>query len=536
MAPDRQEERGARSGDPPPAPRPAPETVAVIDMGAASIRLVIAQIAPDRTVRVVEQASRGVLLGKDTFTDGRIGATNIEAALAALEGFRRIMDSYGISRYRAVGTSAVRESANRDAFLDRIKLRTGLDVEVIDGPEQNRLTYTAVRESLRDHEALGEGDALLVEVGGGSADISLLKGGEPVRSGSYALGSIRMRQRLSSWRGAHDRGILLLRRHIHNVVEDVRREIPLEHVRHFIALGGDARFAASRLAGEAAPSKGARSLERDAFLRFCEDLARQDPEELAESHRLPPAEAETLVPALLTYQELLAATSARSVIVPDASLRAGLLLELSRPGEELGEADLRRQALASAETLGEKYRYDAAHARTVARLATRIFDDLQTEHGLSSHSRLLLEVAALLHDIGIFVGIRAHHKHSQYVLSVSEIFGLSQNDMAVVANVARYHRRATPQKSHATFTRLDREDRVEVSKLAAILRLANALDADHLQKVRDVRIGRDDDPWILEVHGAGDLTMERLATMARADLFMEVFGRRLTFREAEPRA
>ena len=170
----------------------------------------------------------------------------------------------------------------------------------------------------------------------------------------------------------------------------------------------------------------------------------------------------------------------------------------------------------------------AAH---VASLATRLFDDLRAEHGLGARDRLLLEVGALLHDVGIFVNLRGHHKHAQYILSVSEIFGLSRDDMAVISNIARYHRRAAPNKSHLPYMALDSDARVVVNKLGAILRVANALDADHLQKVRDVRVAREDDQWVLEVEGGGDLTLERLAALARADLLTEVFGRKVAFRE-----
>jgi exopolyphosphatase/guanosine-5'-triphosphate,3'-diphosphate pyrophosphatase len=234
----------------------------------------------------------------------------------------------------------------------------------------------------------------------------------------------------------------------------------------------------------------------------------------------------------MAYRELLSETAADRIVVPEASLRAGLLLEFAGAGDGRGLEDLRAQVLSSAAVLGEKYRHDAAHAQTVAQLAGRLFDELRAEHGLPARDRLLLEVAAFLHDVGIFVGLRAHHKHSHYILSNAEIFGLSQEDMAVVAVVARYHRRGLPAKSHAEFMALDRERRVDVLKMAAILRLANALDADHLHKVREVRLLREQDPWVLEADGASDLTMERLACLSRADLFTDVFGRRLVFREA----
>ncbi len=517
-----------------PAPVPAAQrAIAVVDMGASAIRLVVAECVEGQPLRIVEEVSRGVLLGKDTFNQGRLTAGTIETTLKALEGFRRIMDTYGVVKYRAVATSAVREAQNADTFLDRVRLRAGFDVEVIDGSEENRLTYIAVREQLKD--LADWADALLVEVGGGSADISFLRKGQPIHSGTYPLGSIRMRQSLLSWHGSHEQGARLLVRHIHNVVDDIRREMPLKEARHFIALGGDVRFAAAHIPGREPVAGQPAVLEREAFLAFCDELLNFDTEQIIERYRLPQAEAETLVPALLAYRGLLMESAATHVTVSDASLRMGLILDLAREGDRQGIEEFRKQVLASATALGERYRYDAPHARKVAELALRLFDELAKEHGLSEKDRLLLEVAALLHDIGTYVNIRGHHKHAQYLLSVSEIFGLSQDDMAVVSNVARYHRRACPSKSHLPYIILDRDARILVNKLSALLRLANALDADHLQKVKDVHVLPEEGDWVLEVEGAGDLTMERLASLARADYLTEVFGRKVIFREARLR-
>lgn len=514
---------------------PRSRSVAVLDLGSTAVRLLVAEVGADRTIRILEEASRGVLLGKDTFTHGRITAATLDAALRALEGFRKIMQDYAVERWRAVATSAVREAANRDTFVDRVKMRTGIDVEVIDGSEENRLSYMAVQEVLGEHEALTHGNTVLAEVGGGSTDVSFLRAEGPVFSGTYALGSIRMQQNLASWHGSHEEKLRLLERHILNVVDDIRREIPLKEAVHFIALGGDVRFAASQILSDHDAPGSLRVIPRDAFLAFCEAVAGLDTESLVETYRLPQAEAETLVPALLASRRLLGETRASEVLVPEASLRAGLLLDLALSEEGHGIEDYSRQVLASASVLGLKYRYDEAHARNVAHLAVRLFDELQAEHGLPRRERLLLEVAALLHDVGMYVGIRGHHKHSLYILSVSDIFGLSREDMAIIANVARYHRRSTPQKSHLPYMALDRDSRLNVSKLSAILRIANALDADHLQKIRELRILKGRDAFSLEVEGSGDLTLERLAMTALSSMFTEVFGRKLLFLEAGAR-
>jgi exopolyphosphatase/guanosine-5'-triphosphate,3'-diphosphate pyrophosphatase len=233
---------------------------------------------------------------------------------------------------------------------------------------------------------------------------------------------------------------------------------------------------------------------------------------------------------MLVYRALVLSTVAHTVVVPEVSLRAGLLVDLVSDGTP--EADFGPQVLASAATLGARYRYDESHARTVARLSTRLFDLLAAEHALSPRDRLLLEVAALLHDIGRFVSLRGHHKHSLYLLEASEIFGLTRDDMSIVANIARYHRRGLPQKSHPEFMRLDRDERVRVTKMAAMLRLANALDAEHEQKVSEIRVSEDGGAWMIDLEGRGDLTMERLAATSRADLLIDVFGKQVVIRGA----
>jgi exopolyphosphatase / guanosine-5'-triphosphate,3'-diphosphate pyrophosphatase len=500
-------------------------TVAVIDVGASAIRLVIAQHAPGERPQVLEEASRGLLLGRDTFAVGRIGATTTDAAVRALSRFRRMMDDYGVTRVRAVATSAVREAANSDTFLDRVRVRTGIDIEVIDGSEESRLTYLAVRDGLGSHPALAAPATLLVEVGGGSVDMTRLENGQPVQAGVFPLGAIRLRQRLGVWFGSHEHRIRLLTSQVDTTVGEIVSEVPVEDAAFVVALGSEMRFAAARLveSGDSVAEIG-----RAAFMTFAQEVAKYDEDELVARYRLSPTEAETLVPALLVYRALIDATAAQTIVVPEVSLRDGLLVDLV--GGSAAEADFAPQVRASAMTLARRYRVDTDHVTHVAQLATELFDNLAAEHGLGGRDRLLLEVAALLHDIGLFVSLRGHHKHTMYLLQVSEIFGLTRDDMQVVANIARYHRRGLPQKSHPEFMRLDRDERVRVTKLAAILRLANALDAEHVQKVSDVSLREEDSRWVIHLSGSGDLTMERMAATARADLMADVFGKQVVIR------
>ena len=541
MAPDRLRLPRASVEAPPSAPdAPAspsdapvspPELVAVLDMGASAIRLVVAEIGSDRSIRIVEEASRGLLLGRDTFSSGAIRSKTIDAAIAALDNFRHIMDGYGAHRVRAVATSAVREARNVDVFLDRIRRRTGILFEIINESEESRLIYLAVAHAFGRVTPVRDDWTLLAEVGGGSTSLTLLHRGQPSRSAVYPLGAVRLRQQLDLRRLTHDVQLALLKRSIANMIKEIRLDIPLQRAAQMVAIGGDVRFAASQIL-EVKADDSVRAIGRDTFLAFCDQIERLDEEQLVDRFRLPEVEAETLVPSLLVYRALLSATEASRLFVSDASLRTGVLLDVAEGGGRLSAEDFDRGVLASAEAVGHKHRFDRAHGRHVAMLAIRVFDEFRDDHGLSARERLLLQVAALLHDIGIYVSLRAHHRHSQYLLAASQIFGLSNEETAIISNIARYHRRGMPQQSHLPYVALDRDDRLIVNKLAAILRLANALDAEHLQKVRDLRLLRHDRAWILEIEGAGDLTMEQLAATARADMFVETFGRELIVRPA----
>lgn len=491
----------------------------------------VAEVHPNGTIRVLDSLKKGLQLGREAFTDGHLSEETIRAACEALRDFKKVMDTYGVVRYRAVATSAVRESSNSEMFLDRLLMNTGLDVEVIDGPEENRLTLTAVMDSLRGESDLGKAKSILVEVGGGSTDVACLSGGELQQSGTFPIGSIRLRAEVSTSSGKHEQQIRFLKRQIASFVSNMKREIEIRDAVHYIALGGDIRFAARVLNG---PSQSARlfSVSRDAFSDFVDAVSRLTVDGLVQKYSIPYPDAETLVPALLTYLHLLKETQAQDLIISDASIRAGILQDLApaEQGKRLKKLSIR--ILSAARSLGRKYHYDESHAERVRELSVRLFDELRTEQRMTETHLLYLEVAALLHDIGLFVSARSHHKHSQYLITASELFGLRKREMELIANIARYHRRALPQRSHPSYISLDRDERMIVSKLSAILRVANALDRDHLQKVMELTIAREGDQIVLSGQNVSDLAMGRLALASRSDFFTEMFGKKVVLREA----
>ena len=501
-------------------PSASPPLAAVIDLGSSAARMVIAEVSPDGSIRVIESLNKPVALGKDVFVSRRISRAAALEAIEILQGFTDLMRQYRVTNCRAVGTSALREAADRETFLDRIYMRTGIEVEVIEGIEENRLVYGAVQKVLGDR--LAEEDAFLIEVGSGDTDITLLRKGKVVMAHTIRSGSLRLlRERgdLDADRAAAVRG---LRQRVKNAAEGLSREFALGHVENYVALGSEARFLAGRVGKDFVPRCAAVAPED--FRRFLRHVAAMSPDDIVEELNIPYADAETLVPALIIYERFLQITTPTRILVPMVSMRDGLLLEMADMLAETGESDFTKQILASAQALGQKYRYDEAHALHVTQMAMSLFDFTQEDHGLGRRERALMEVAAVLHDIGTFVSASGHHKHGQYLVKNSEIFGLRRNDLAIVGNVVRYHRRALPDTRHPEYAPLSREDRVKVSKLAAILRVADALDRGHRQHVRRLSFRSEGDDFTINVGGNVDLSLERAGLPGKADLFAQVFG------------
>ncbi len=420
------------------------KTVAAIDVGSNALRMVIAEVQPDGRIEVIERAQRAARLGQDAFRRGRLGAASMRVALAILRDFRELLNLYKVEDVRAVATSAAREASNTDTFLDRVYLTTGLKVEVIGTPEESRLTVSAVRQSLGGALHVNRGDALIADVGGGSTLLTLLRDGEIVTSQSLRLGSVRLHEILATSEDSPEQTAEVLRYQISTMLGAVQNSIPLENVESFVAVGGDARFAVRQI-GRPTESPDLFLIDPKEFDKLVARCEQWTPEELSKHFGVPFAEAETINPALLVYQHLFRMTKAPQIIVSHVTMRDGLLLELANHVTGKEDAALVTGVIHSAMAIAQKYHVDLDHAQTVADVALRLFDEIRPDHGMSPRHRLLLHVAALLHEVGGYVSNRSHHKHSYYLIANSEIFGLNREETVLAAHIARYHRRSGPK-------------------------------------------------------------------------------------------
>ncbi len=497
--------------------------VAVIEIGTTALRMVIAELDESGSIRPLDFLQQAISLGKDTFTRGYIEKDTIEECVQALKSFRHILDEYQITRdeqIRAVATTAVREAVNRLPFLDRLYIASGFFIEQLEEFDIARLTYHSFRQLLFEDSSLAQREVMVTEVGGGSTEILLVQKGDVVFSQTFRLGSLRLREILESFGAPVIRQRALMESDILGTIESIKGAVKITHPL-VLALGGDIRFAASRLVANWNPLKQS-SISVTGLSRFTEEVLSLSVNELVRKYHLPYPEAETIGPSLLFYTKLARALDLKSITVSPISMREGLLVEMG--GNRLVADTLRDQIIRSALEIGRKYHSDEAHARHVAELSKLLFRALQSEHRLTPWHEVLLTTAALLHDIGLFVNIRNHHKHSLYLIQNSELFGLSKKDLTIVALIARYHRRASPKSTHEFYSTLDQESRLAVAKMASILRVADALDRGHNQRVTDITFSRDGNRFVVHVSSIDDIALEQLALSGKGTMFEEVYG------------
>ncbi|MFA4945225.1 MAG: HD domain-containing protein [Lentisphaeria bacterium] len=514
--------QGQSSADAAP---PAPGgSFAVIEMGGHLARIQISQVTPAGSWETLEGMTRTVPFGYGIYRQGAIPATDIRLAGEIARDFSRLLRDYGAVTCKAVINGALREASNRDIFLERLKEISGIAFECLEEPEEIRLTYLAARQVLRGRYAPGLRNALMCMIGPDVSQVLFLEKGHLIATETIRLGTLRLKEELGGGlRASRLRELLdpFVGAVLNSVARLSRLEEAAEPVR-FIALGATVRALAD-LGAAGRRSRPVAVLTREELASRRRQIAGITPAQLAARHQLHDVIAEGLDPCCIMLEHFFEITEADRLIIPMISTRDALLRDLWREsvgGEDLFLPEIRH----AADHLALKFGCDATHSQAVTHLALRLFDELRPLHCLGARDRLLLELGGRLHDAGFFVSSRQHHKHSYYLVRNSELPGISPREQELVALICRYHRRASPRSSHPEFMALPPADRVRVAKLAALLRLADALDRSHRQQVGELRLELEADRLSLHVAAAGDLTLERQGLARKSDLFTELYG------------
>jgi exopolyphosphatase / guanosine-5'-triphosphate,3'-diphosphate pyrophosphatase len=511
--------------------------LAAIDIGSNSIKLVVVEASAGDSFAVLAREKEVVRLGHDTLREGVLAPEATERAADCVRRFRSIAEARGAESVITIATASVREARNRARFIREVERRAGLRVEVLSGVEEARLIGVAAAAGCSPMRAA---PLVNVDIGGGSTEISLMRAGLPLQLFSVKLGAVGLTEKFLSNDPPKPKEIRALRGEIRSALERPAREMRGARWLHatgtsgtILAVGEVLRLRAQQR-DAAREEQGVQPAGNEIVLGQLAHLnARLAGVSLAERRGVPgisSQRAEIIVAGGQILEGVMETLGINMLRTCDYALREGVVIDRLRELEAESRPpapDISDPRLLGVLAVGRRFGYEEAHALQVARLAEKIFDALASEFELTRHHRTLLSTAALLHDAGYHIAHEEHHKHSLYLIKNSEVTGFSEAELSVVANVARYHRGAPPRERHVDFAALNQQDKLTVTRLAAILRLADALDRSHDNRIGDLQLTRTGDEAQLILVSAHDCERELSAAEQKRDLFEQVFECRL---------
>ena len=497
---------------------------AVIDVGSNAMRCQVAVVDHPKHYRVLEQERQPVRLGRDVFNTGKLNPQTAEAALRVLADFKKLADRFRVKSIRAVGTSALREASDSRAFIKRAA-KIGVPLEVLSEQDEARLISLGIMSGLRFHLPLG----LFLDIGGGSVELSVANTTNTFCLFSLPLGAVRLTEQYIAHDPPHRKEVKEIRDQVRAQLKPVMRRIQRE--KFAMAFGSAGAITAlaetdTRVTGDANKAGSLTVLRRQRLKALLEILMNEPAAERAAMISGDPKRADIIVAGGFVLHEIMSEFGLDYLFVSQRGLRDGLMVDLlQRHYSETGPWHPDAERAESLEQVSQKYLYDASHAHHVSQLALNLFYQLHDLHQLPEKYASVLNAAALLHDIGLFIAGPKHHKHSYYLIKSSGMKSFNKLDLELVANIARYHRKAHPSPKHLGFSQLAPANQDAVRKLSALLRVADALDFRREQRVESVSCAVDKRKTLtIAAAASANISDEIERALEKGKLIQEVFN------------
>jgi len=505
--------------------------IAAIDIGTNSIHMIVVRVRPDLSFEVIDREKEMVRLGAGGLDGRSLTDTAVGAALQTLTKFRRLADSHKVDHIVAGATSAVREADNGGDFIAEVARKTGIRIRVISGPEEARLIHMAAVYGVH----IGGSPAVVIDIGGGSIEVTLGTASHLTHARSFKLGVIRLTERFvrtDPLSGGDERRMV---KYINKQIGAHLDAIAERRFERVIGTSGTILSLGALALTESTPRESMelrnQRVSAKGIHRLRKRLSGLDLEARLHMDALDPRRADIIVSGAVLLDSVLRRLGATEITLCDLALREGLVLDyIQRNTATIRKIerypDVRRRSIVE---LGERCGYSPAHARHVAELALAIFDQTRAVHGLGDREREWLEYGALLHDAGVHISYERHHRHSYYLIKNGELRGFDPQEIEIIALLARYHRQATPKKTHEGFAVLKPRMRRTVKALAAMLRLAEGLDRSHAQIVTALDVVPHGHDFLIRLKASGDAELELWAAHRHAAPLADVLDRPLRF-------
>ena len=507
--------------------------LAAIDIGTNSIHMIVVKVRPDRSFEIIDREKDMVRLGAGGLDGRSITPTAMAAALQTLAKFKRLAESHQVDEIVAAATSATREADNGGDFIAEVAQATGIQIKVISGTEEARLIHLAAGYGVD----IGASTGVVVDIGGGSVEVTLGSATQMTLGRSFKVGVIRLTERFVKSDSLSGRDERRLVKHLHGEMGAYLDQVAERGFDRVIGTSGTILSLGAVAIAEESPSLEElrnRRVSAKALHRLRKKLTSLSLEERLAVPGLDPRRADLSVAGSVLFDTIIKRLGADEFTLCDLALREGLVLDyIHRNSARISKVerypDVRRR---SAIELAERCGYWPEHAQQVAKLALAIFDQTRSVHGLSDRERDWLEYGALLHDIGVHISYERHHRHSYYLIKNGDLRGFDPEEIEIIALIARYHRQGVPQKSHQGYGDLSRSKRRAVKALSAMVRLAEGLDRSHSRALAGLDLYPRSDDYLARIRTTGDAELELWAAHRHVAPLEKILGKPIRFEVA----
>jgi len=507
-----------------------PSRAGVIDIGTHSIKLFIAE-DDGSDIKILESLKNVVPLGNDAFFKDRISQVTINRTVAILEKYGEKLKEYSVTNVKVIATTAVREAANRDVLIDTVYRRTGFSIEVLTVGDVIYYIDAYLYQKLKDKYPIHTKNLIIAELGAGSLDVSVMGQGFTLMNVGLPLGTMRIKQLLGKMDGSIRENYEAVAENVDNEFAFLKREMPSVNIDDIILIDETYSSSLSKVLSHNKPSESFFKLSEADTGELLGKMMDRNIEDISGEYKISLETAETFPGYAIILNSFVKLSGNKNIYILEVSLAEAVLADMILDFEISQKYNKTNQLISIANSICRKFNTDMKHAQQVADLADIIFDNVKDTFGLKKGDSLYLLLASYLHDVGMFVYNRAHHKHSEYIISNLNLFRLSNEEIKLIACCGRYHRKGTPAETHFLYNSLPKDKQVLVQKLSSILRIANAFDRSHKQKVKklEVKFNRAQDITVT-AFVTENFLLEKIDFMEKKEMFEEISGNKINLK------
>lgn len=498
-------------------------TFAAIHLGSEMISMQITEYRSIDRYKIIETCNRAVRLGEATFKNKVIPFKLVTEICEVLQGFKRLMEEYGVEEYTLQATTAVREASNQVFLLDQIYNKTGLKVEVVDLPQEIYTKYVAISNTLMKEKITSERDGMLMlDISSGALGVTLVQDEQIRYQENFHVGVIRIKE---SFARSHKESMHFnkaITEFLSSTIGPVRRELEQRKVQYLVLSGAETELLLKIMG--IVDDQPLHRVKAEDFLEFFNKVRRMNLPQLIQTFRLKESEGELVLPTVLLYEQLLSLIPAKEVIITSDRFIDGMqLLHIGTKTSQVLRKKWEQELISLFHTIGRRYLYDRNHVQQVERLSLILFDKLAKSYGMGEHERLLLRALAILHDLGKYISMRSHSIYTYQLIMSTDIVGLSDRDKKIIALAAYYHANKL-YDFNPRAPKVAKDMVAIVAKLAAIVRLADAMDRSYQQKIGVCVVSIKNSTLLVQASSKVDLSLEKWTFEDKSGFFAEVYG------------